>query len=131
MSAESVERVGSATIADHFRKEIELGNLSPGQKLPTIRDIAKDWGVSRPTADKAIAILQMENLVRTAGRGGTTVCGNEDRVDSALLVEVDEDLEISSTEIITASESVARQLNVAAGGSILVVRLRRKARDIA
>lgn len=131
MSAESVERVGSATIADHFRKEIEMGNLAAGENLPTIREIAKIWGVSRPTADKAIAILRNENLVRTAGRGGTTVCGDEDRVEATLVVEVDENLEISSTEIIVASENVARQLKVVAGSSILVVRLRRNVRDIA
>ncbi|KDA44977.1 GntR family transcriptional regulator [Frankia sp. BMG5.23] len=125
-----LERSGSAAIANHYRAEIAHGRLLPGEHLPTVRELAQHWKVARPTVDKAISILKAEGLVYTAGRGGTVVRGEEDG-ESTVAIALDDQIEVISTEVVTASENVARQLKVAANSSILVIHLRRSGNDVA
>ncbi|GAA1455473.1 winged helix-turn-helix domain-containing protein [Nocardiopsis tropica] len=61
-----------AQIAAHYRELIEAGGLQPGDRLPTITEMATAWRVSPGTAHKAIRRLRGEGLVHTT-RQGTTV----------------------------------------------------------
>lgn len=61
-------------IADHYRELIATGNLQPGDRLPTVIQMAAVWRVSPGTAHKAVRRLRSEGLVRTT-RQGTTVQG--------------------------------------------------------
>jgi len=63
-------------IVVHFRGLIASGELKPGEQLPTIRDIADAFEVSRATATRAIASLRALGLVTTHGRAGTLVAEN-------------------------------------------------------
>lgn len=56
-------------IAEHYRKEILDGRLSEGDKLPSIADVAQQWGVAIATASKAISQLQVEGYVLSTPRG--------------------------------------------------------------
>jgi GntR family transcriptional regulator len=56
-------------IAEHYRKEILDGRLAESDKLPSIVDVAKEWGVAVATASKAISQLQVEGYVRSSPRG--------------------------------------------------------------
>jgi DNA-binding GntR family transcriptional regulator len=78
----------------------------------------------RQTADKAIATLRSEGLVRTEGRAGTVVQEKEARGEVAIAVEIDGQFEVTSTDVVTASGAVARELRVNEGSSVVVVRLR-------
>ena len=50
--------------------EIENGGLAVGQQIATAEEICHKYGVSRPTADKAITSLAIKGYVeRTQGRG--------------------------------------------------------------
>lgn len=40
-------------LVDHFRARIEAGVIRPGARLPSVRQVATDWGVSRFTAVEA------------------------------------------------------------------------------
>ncbi|MBK8980441.1 MAG: PLP-dependent aminotransferase family protein [Planctomycetes bacterium] len=62
---------GSAQrIAARFRERIRAGLLRAGERLPTIRSVAQEAGVTRATAQNAFRILQQEGLVEsTVGRG--------------------------------------------------------------
>lgn len=62
-----------AQIAAHFRALIEAQKLAPGASFPSIAKIAKDWNVSRPTAQRAIALLRREGLLRSEHGRGTFV----------------------------------------------------------
>lgn len=54
----------SQQIAAHLRKEIEDGRYSPdGPALPSVMRLSQEWGVSRGTANKALAILAGEGLI--------------------------------------------------------------------
>lgn len=62
-------------IARVIRNRVILRELKPGDNLPLESDLAKDFGVSRPTVREAIRILENEGLlkVRQGGRFGAIV----------------------------------------------------------
>lgn len=60
-------------IGDALRARILRGDLSPGDRIPSLREIGQDWGVSPVTAGKAVAVLQAEGLVTVPGKGLATV----------------------------------------------------------
>lgn len=63
-----------AQIAEHYRGEIRAGRLEPGQQLPAVAAIAKEWGVAIVTVQRALAALREEKLVNTFhGRGSFVV----------------------------------------------------------
>ncbi|RSN12772.1 GntR family transcriptional regulator [Nonomuraea sp. WAC 01424] len=72
MSPES--QTGPATrIANDLRAAIADGRFPPGAKLPTVRDLAAQYDVSRNTAAKAIAQLGNEGTIVTRYGSGAYV----------------------------------------------------------
>jgi len=61
------------SITEHFRAKIESGELSPGDRLPSYRDMAADWTVSMGTVRTAVAALRSEGLVTGDGGGAGTI----------------------------------------------------------
>ncbi len=51
-----------------LREEIEAGSLQMGGQLPSERELAANYGISRPTARKALALLKQDGIV-SAHRG--------------------------------------------------------------
>ncbi|MET7369287.1 GntR family transcriptional regulator [Streptomyces sp. NPDC005566] len=60
-------------IAAEIRRRIRDGELAPGDRVPSTRQIAKDWGVALATATKALTTLRLEGLVEARPRTGTVV----------------------------------------------------------
>ncbi|WP_227984548.1 GntR family transcriptional regulator [Nocardia spumae] len=60
-------------IAREIRNEIESGKLRPGQKLPSTRALAEQFGVSVAPVNDAMAILEEEGLVVSRPRSGRIV----------------------------------------------------------
>jgi DNA-binding transcriptional regulator YhcF (GntR family) len=58
-----------------IRRRIADGELAPGDRVPSTRQIAEEWGVALATAAKALTTLRLEGLVRTRPRAGTVVAG--------------------------------------------------------
>ncbi|MGW4896072.1 TetR/AcrR family transcriptional regulator C-terminal domain-containing protein [Kitasatospora sp. NPDC004240] len=65
-------------IAAELRRRITTGELAPGQRLPSNRRMAEDWGVALATATKALTVLRLEGLVEARPRIGTVVAGGSD-----------------------------------------------------
>lgn len=63
----------ASRIANDLREAIAKGRLQPGAKLPPVRDLAEQYGVSRNTAAKAIAQLSNEGIIRTRYGSGAYV----------------------------------------------------------
>jgi DNA-binding transcriptional regulator YhcF (GntR family) len=60
-------------IVDDLRSRIEKGELAPGDRVPSTRQIAAEWQVAIATATKALAALGQEGLVHAVPRKGTVV----------------------------------------------------------
>jgi GntR family transcriptional regulator len=63
-------RPPSRKIADDLRAAIERGDLTPGQKVPSERELARRYGAARNTAREAIRLLSEDGLLLAQhGRG--------------------------------------------------------------
>ncbi|WP_199484767.1 GntR family transcriptional regulator [Actinomadura craniellae] len=65
-------------IAGHIRDRILRGDLQPGDEVPSERQIAAEWKVSRPTATKALEALRVQGLVESRRGSGTYVLNRYD-----------------------------------------------------
>ncbi|MFG2481490.1 TetR/AcrR family transcriptional regulator C-terminal domain-containing protein [Streptomyces virginiae] len=59
-----------------IRRRIADGELAPGDRVPSTRQIAAEWGVALATATKALTTLRLEGLVEARPRIGTVVAGS-------------------------------------------------------
>ena len=71
----------SASIAEQILSRIKEGELPVGARLPTEAELAKDFGVSRPSVREALAALQFSGHVESR-RGFGTVVVNADTAQS-------------------------------------------------
>ena len=63
----------SARIALEIRRRITSGELRPGDRVPSTRQITREWGVAIATATRVLATLRHEGLVRAVPGVGTVV----------------------------------------------------------
>jgi DNA-binding transcriptional MocR family regulator len=77
MSRSLVQTIGSgagaATIAGQIERLIAAGGLRPGERLPAVRTLAADLGVSPATVAAGYRSLRDRGLVTPDGRHGTAV----------------------------------------------------------
>ncbi|MHA6617432.1 TetR/AcrR family transcriptional regulator C-terminal domain-containing protein [Pseudonocardia sp. DLS-67] len=60
-------------IATAIRHRIETGALRPGDRVPSTRQVVRDFGVAMATATRALAVLRDRGLVVTRPGSGTVV----------------------------------------------------------
>ncbi|MGW1676057.1 TetR/AcrR family transcriptional regulator C-terminal domain-containing protein [Saccharopolyspora sp. NPDC002376] len=60
-------------IVTDIRARIDSGDLRPGDRVPSTRQITDEWGVAMATATKALATLRREGLVHPVTGTGTVV----------------------------------------------------------
>jgi DNA-binding transcriptional regulator YhcF (GntR family) len=65
-------------IAAELTRRIEAAEIAPGDKVPSTRQVAQEFGVALATATKALDVLRAEGLVITRPRSGTVVAPRED-----------------------------------------------------
>jgi GntR family transcriptional repressor for pyruvate dehydrogenase complex len=63
----------SDVVADQIKSLISTGNLLPGQRLPTERELAAQLNVSRPSLREALIRLEADGYLVSGGRGGLVV----------------------------------------------------------
>lgn len=70
-------RASSVRIAEGIQRHIQAAALQPGDRLGTEEELAREFGVSRPTLREALRILSSGNLVRASkGPGGGIFVAN-------------------------------------------------------
>ncbi|MGW2091274.1 TetR/AcrR family transcriptional regulator C-terminal domain-containing protein [Promicromonospora sukumoe] len=62
-------------IAGELRARILAGDLRPGDRVPSVRQIAQRWDVAVATATRVTAVLRDEGLVEARVGSGTVVSG--------------------------------------------------------
>ncbi|MBE9487408.1 MAG: FadR family transcriptional regulator [Chloroflexi bacterium] len=63
----------SEEIVNQIKELISRGELSPGQKIPSERELASFLGVSRPSVREAIMVLEAMGFLESRQGGGTYV----------------------------------------------------------
>ena len=63
-------------IANELRQRIEHGELRPGDQVPSVNDLAKEYGVARGTARRALDQLKEWGLTESVVGWGTFVKAN-------------------------------------------------------
>lgn len=109
-------------IASHYRQRIQDGELPEGTKLPSVKAVADEWGVSTATAAKGLGQLGVEGYIRTSPRGSfvedpyKTATTPADRIHRSLrngsLYAEGEHTRVTAAEIITAPTYVADLLGL-------------------
>ncbi len=63
-----------AQVARHIEQQIALGQLSPGDRLPSERALAARLGLSRNTVTAAYLLLEKQGAIRRVAHRGAFVC---------------------------------------------------------
>ena len=66
-----------AQIIDGFREQIATGVLQPGEKLPSVRELAAALTINPNTIQRSYRRLEMEGWIVTVAGKGCFVCDNE------------------------------------------------------
>lgn len=83
-------------IADSIAAEIDSGRYKPGDRLPTERDLALQFGVSRPTLREALIALEILGMIEAKHGLGILVVENKGKAAPI------SDSEIGAFELIEA-----------------------------
>ncbi|RKG60907.1 GntR family transcriptional regulator [Corallococcus sp. AB011P] len=66
-------------IVDDVKRQLRTGTLQPGDRLPSTRELARQWKVALGTAAHALRTLAQEGVVKAVPRVGTVVAGGPSR----------------------------------------------------
>lgn len=88
------------------------GELQPGQRLPSIRQLAGDLGLASGTVARTYRELEADGVVRTRGARGTVVVGPPIAVEHTALLDA-----------ATTYARAARQADVGLDDAIAVLRI--------
>ena len=70
-----------AQIIEKVSFYIVSGKYQPGDKLPSVRDLATQAGVNPNTMQKALSELERENLVHSARTSGRFITEDKDMIE--------------------------------------------------
>ena len=65
-------------IVDNFSGQISAGILQPGDKLPSVRELAAQLSINPNTIQRAYRELEAKGLIQTLAGKGCFVCGDTD-----------------------------------------------------
>jgi molybdate-binding protein/DNA-binding transcriptional regulator YhcF (GntR family) len=77
-------------IAADVLRRLALGELRPGERLPTVRRAAETWGVNLNTVARAYALLVERGVLETRAGGGTVVARLPDALSRSVAERVSE-----------------------------------------
>jgi DNA-binding transcriptional regulator YhcF (GntR family) len=110
-------------IVAELRDRIETGALAPGDRVPSTREITRQWGVAMATATKALTALRQAGLVRSVPGVGTVV-------DTAPRPAPVAHRRPPSDSTLTAERIVAAAMAIADAEGLPAVSMRRIATEI-
>ena len=70
-------------ICDGFREQIATGVLQPGEKLPSVRELAGELAINPNTIQRSYRQLEMEGWIVTVPGKGCFVCSKPEQPDMA------------------------------------------------
>ena len=82
-----------AQIQDDIREKIVAGVLEPGEKLPSVRELAAELAINPNTIQRSYRALELEGWIATVPGKGCFVCSSQlsrQREQERLLQQFDE-----------------------------------------
>ena len=70
-----------AQIVEGFREQIVAGVLPPGEKLPSVRELAAELTINPNTIQRAYRTLEAEGWILTIPGKGCFVCAGEESLE--------------------------------------------------
>ena len=64
-----------------IRQRIVTGELEPGSRLPSVRELAVEYGVNPNTVQRALSELEREELLHTERTSGRFVTRQNERIE--------------------------------------------------
>lgn len=125
-------------LKEHLRMQIEAGVYESGTRLPSEREMAQTFQVSRMTARQALQLLAKDGYISSRVGKGTYVCRPKIAQELGFLTSFTDDIRqrgMSPTSRVIraaldrASDEVAGHLQVSAGTEIVVLSRVRLAND--
>ena len=119
-------------IADEIASGLNLGAWASGEALPPAQDMARQYGVHRHTVRQAYRYLQDLGLVDIQQGRGTFVTGTPlpyrigRRVsfrENLKAFDLEAESRIVSSDVMTASQEIARELGLTSGTSLWRIRM--------
>ncbi len=123
MSTEAAEefpvyRSTARALADRIRR----GDLPPGSRVPSERELAVGYGISRMTARAAVNLLGQRGLIERRGRSGTFVAAPKIELDLSSVAGLSARLLrqgiTPGARVVEAREMGAEELDVAVVGAL-------------
>lgn len=122
----TIQKIKYHRVYEDVIKEIEKiileGNMAPGDVLPTERELAQAFGISRGTLREAFRILEREGLIETRPGGGRFLSKNltqaEDKnriienIERATIIELVEAREIFEAGIVELAAKRATEQDI-------------------
>ncbi|MCS3442176.1 GntR family transcriptional regulator [Microbacterium phyllosphaerae] len=93
-------------IAEAFRAAILIGQIGDGERLPTVRRTASDFGVALATAAKAYKSLEQAGLVVSRTAAGTRVAPGAGRAPAEVIAQVRALVEACDATGVSAEDAV-------------------------
>ena len=90
-----------------FRGAIRSGQLGDGERLPTVRQTARDFGVAQATAAKAYKSLERDGLIVTRTGAGSRVAPGASRAPQAVIEHARALAEASERALVTLDDAIA------------------------
>lgn len=70
-------------IVDHVKREIATGHLKPEDRLPSVRDLAKELVINPNTIARAYQVLEAEGVTYSRRGAGTFIAATKPSVTAA------------------------------------------------
>ncbi len=70
-----------AQLVEILQRQIVSGHYSPGERLPSVRELAEEAAVNPNTMQKAFAELERGGLIQTQRTNGRTVTENQELIE--------------------------------------------------
>lgn len=132
--AEANKNTRHAQISQHLREAIEQNIYGPKEKLPSEKELAEQFKVSRITVRRALQTLENENLIQRSQGRGSFVCDAEAGHPALELTDFNEDMarvgknatsKVLQKQLVPSSEQVRLALQLKKDTKVLeLTRLR-------
>lgn len=119
----------SGQIVAELLRRIETGELAPGDRVPSTREITRRWDVAMATATKALTELRHQGLVRAVPGVGTVVAAPNRQVRTGRPRNTTATVTAADTAL-TLNRIVTAAVAVADAEGLAAVSMRRVATDL-